>query len=66
MFLRTRCFCSVEHIQVIKEIRGITGLGLREAKALAEELPKVGQQHIYIYIYICNTFTYIHTPYRLF
>jgi len=27
-------------INVIKEVRGITGLGLKEAKALVEELPK--------------------------
>lgn len=27
-------------IQVIKEVRAITGLGLKEAKALVEELPK--------------------------
>jgi len=27
-------------IQVIKEVRGITGLGLKEAKALVEEAPK--------------------------
>ena len=27
-------------IQVIKEVRGITGLGLKEAKALVEEVPK--------------------------
>lgn len=31
------------HDQVIKEIRAITGLGLREAKELVEGLPKVGQ-----------------------
>lgn len=28
-------------IKVIKEVRGITGLGLKEAKALVEEAPKV-------------------------
>ena len=27
-------------INVIKEVRGITGLGLKEAKALVEEVPK--------------------------
>jgi len=27
-------------IQVIKEVRAITGLGLKEAKALVEEAPK--------------------------
>jgi large subunit ribosomal protein L7/L12 len=27
-------------INVIKEVRGITGLGLKEAKAMVEELPK--------------------------
>lgn len=27
-------------IQVIKEVRGITGLGLKEAKALVDEAPK--------------------------
>ncbi|MGF1579303.1 MAG: 50S ribosomal protein L7/L12 [Gemmataceae bacterium] len=29
-----------EKIKVIKEVRGITGLGLKEAKALVEEAPK--------------------------
>lgn len=29
-----------EKIQVIKEVRGITSLGLKEAKALVEDLPK--------------------------
>jgi large subunit ribosomal protein L7/L12 len=29
-----------QKIKVIKEVRGITGLGLKEAKALVEEAPK--------------------------
>lgn len=29
-----------QKIQVIKEVRAITGLGLKEAKALVEEVPK--------------------------
>jgi large subunit ribosomal protein L7/L12 len=29
-----------QKIQVIKEVRGITGLGLKEAKALVDEAPK--------------------------
>ena len=29
-----------QKIQVIKEVRAITGLGLKEAKALVEEAPK--------------------------
>lgn len=32
---------SAKKIAVIKEIRAITGLGLKEAKALVEEAPKV-------------------------
>lgn len=34
-------FDSAKKIAVIKEIRAITGLGLREAKTLVEEAPKV-------------------------
>ena len=33
-------------IQVIKEVRTITGLGLKEAKALVEEAPKVLKEGI--------------------
>jgi large subunit ribosomal protein L7/L12 len=33
-------------IQVIKEVRAITGLGLKEAKALVEEAPKVLKEGI--------------------
>jgi large subunit ribosomal protein L7/L12 len=32
--------CGDKKIQVIKEVRGITGLGLKEAKALVEGAPK--------------------------
>ena len=31
--------CGAEKIKVIKEIRGITGLGLAEAKAMVEKVP---------------------------
>ena len=33
-------------IQVIKEVRSITGLGLKEAKALVEEVPKALKEGI--------------------
>ena len=33
-------------IQVIKEVRAITGLGLKEAKALVEEVPKALKEGI--------------------
>ena len=33
-------------IQVIKEVRAITGLGLKEAKALVDEAPKPVKQGI--------------------
>jgi large subunit ribosomal protein L7/L12 len=33
-------------IQVIKEVRAITGLGLKEAKSLVEEAPKVVKEGI--------------------
>ena len=33
-------------IQVIKEVRGITGLGLKEAKALVEEAPKAVKEGV--------------------
>jgi large subunit ribosomal protein L7/L12 len=33
-------------IQVIKEVRAITGLGLKEAKALVDEAPKPVKQAI--------------------
>ncbi|MFH1984581.1 MAG: 50S ribosomal protein L7/L12 [Pseudomonadota bacterium] len=32
--------CGDKKIQVIKEVRAITGLGLKEAKALVDEAPK--------------------------
>lgn len=32
--------CGSQKIQVIKEVRSITGLGLKEAKALVDEAPK--------------------------
>jgi large subunit ribosomal protein L7/L12 len=32
--------CGEKKIQVIKEVRAITGLGLKEAKALVDEAPK--------------------------
>ncbi|MGM0453402.1 MAG: 50S ribosomal protein L7/L12 [Thermodesulfobacteriota bacterium] len=33
-------------IQVIKEVRAITGLGLKEAKALVEEVPKAVKEGV--------------------
>jgi large subunit ribosomal protein L7/L12 len=33
-------------INVIKEIRGITGLGLKEAKAMVEEVPKAVKEAV--------------------
>lgn len=35
-----------QKIQVIKEVRAITGLGLKEAKALVEEAPKAVKEGI--------------------
>ena len=35
-------FVAVPLCQVIKEVRVITGLGLREAKEMVESLPQVG------------------------
>jgi len=32
--------CGEKKIQVIKEVRAITGLGLKEAKALVDAAPK--------------------------
>jgi len=32
--------CGAKKIQVIKEVRAITGLGLKEAKALVDDAPK--------------------------
>ena len=37
---------GAEKIKVIKEIRGITGLGLAEAKALVEKVPKAVKEGI--------------------
>ena len=33
-------------IQVIKEVRAITGLGLKEAKALVDEAPKAVKEKV--------------------
>jgi len=33
--------CGAKKINVIKEVRGITGLGLKEAKEIVESAPKV-------------------------
>ena len=33
--------CGAKKINVIKEVRGITGLGLKEAKEMVESAPKV-------------------------
>jgi len=35
-----------QKIQVIKEVRGITNLGLKEAKALVDEAPKPVLEHV--------------------
>ncbi|KAI0566235.1 Ribosomal protein L7/L12 [Gracilaria domingensis] len=39
--LKLNKFDAAKKIAVIKEVRAITGLGLKEAKALVEEAPKV-------------------------
>ena len=38
--------CGDKKIQVIKEVRAITGLGLKEAKALVEEAPKAVKEGV--------------------
>lgn len=35
--------------QVIKEVRGVTGLGLREAKEMVESLPQVCEAACLVY-----------------
>jgi len=40
------CSSGEKKIQVIKEVRAITGLGLKEAKALVDEAPKPVKQGI--------------------
>lgn len=44
--LKLTGFDAKSKIKVIKEIRTITGLGLKDAKALVEEAPKVVKEGI--------------------
>ena len=44
--LRLEAFDAKSKIKVIKEVRAITGLGLKEAKELVEGAPKVIQKGI--------------------
>lgn len=44
--LKLEGFDSAKKIAVIKEIRSITGLGLKEAKAMVEEAPKVFKSEV--------------------
>lgn len=44
--LKLEKFDSAKKIAVIKEIRSITGLGLKEAKAMVEEAPKVFKSEV--------------------
>ncbi|CAM9116647.1 unnamed protein product [Chrysoparadoxa australica] len=44
--LKVTGFDAKSKIKVIKEVRGITGLGLKEAKELVESLPKVVKKDI--------------------
>lgn len=38
--------CGAKKINVIKEVRGITGLGLKEAKEMVESAPKVVKEAV--------------------
>lgn len=44
--LKLEKFDAAKKIAVIKEVRAITGLGLKEAKALVEEAPKVFKSEV--------------------
>ncbi len=49
--LKLVSFDSKAKIKTIKEVRAITGLGLKEAKELVEGSPKVKKNALSVYLY---------------